>query len=46
MTTVKPNVYFTYFTNIILPLRNYFLSFTDNVLTFMVNEEVLKKKSE
>ena len=33
-----------YFIKIIVPLSNYFLSFTDNVLTFMVNEDLLKKK--
>ena len=34
-----------YFINIILPLSNYFLSFTDNILAIMVNEELLEKKS-
>ena len=35
-----------YFIKIIVPLSNYLLSFTDNVLTFIVNERLIEKKSE
>ena len=35
-----------YFIKIIVPLSNYFLSFPDNVLTFMVNEDLLKKQAK